>query len=402
MNSRTLFGAMLALLAFSGSAAAEIAVRGDIIYPMTGEPLENGVVLIAGDTIEEIGPAADITIPDDYQVLEAAVVTPGLVDAHNVVGLAGIYNTPHDQDQLDKTAPIQPALRALDAYNAREELVAWLRSLGITTVHTGPAPGALVSGQTMIVKTVGDTVAEATIDPVAMVAFSLNSSVENNFESPGTGSKGVSLLRQAFLDARAYGEKLEDDDKDVTPDLGKEVLLKVLNGELPALITAQTAVDIASALRLAKEFDLELILDGAADAYLVLEEIKAAGVPVILHPTMARPDGDMVNAAFNTAAKLEEAGIPFALQGGYESYVPKTRVILFEAAIAAANGLSKREALAAITIDAARIIGVDDQVGSLEPGKDADLVLFDGDPFEYTTHVCKVIVDGAVVSDVCR
>ena len=134
----------------------------------------------------------------------------------------------------------------------------------------------------------------------------------------------------------------------------------------------------------------------------MLDEIKAAGVSVILHPTMARLGGETRGASLETAAKLADAGIRFAIQSGYEPYVPKTRVVLFEAAVAAANGLGFERALNAVTIDAARIVGVADRVGSLEPGKDADLVVYDGDPFEYTSHVCKVIVGGVLVSEECR
>jgi imidazolonepropionase-like amidohydrolase len=149
----------------------------------------------------------------------------------------------------------------------------------------------------------------------------------------------------------------------------------------------------------AKEFDIRIILDGAAESYLVTDQVKAANVPVILHATMTRPGGEAENLSMETAATLRKAGIPVALQSGYESYVPKTRVVLFEAAVAAANGLSFAEALGTVTIEAARILGMADRVGSLEAGKDADLALFDGDPFEYTSHVTAVLIDGRVVSD---
>jgi imidazolonepropionase-like amidohydrolase len=134
----------------------------------------------------------------------------------------------------------------------------------------------------------------------------------------------------------------------------------------------------------------------------VADAIKAAGVPVILHATMVRARGETENLSMETAATLRKAGIPVALQSGYESYVPKTRVVLFEAAIAAAHGLSFVDALATVTIDAARILGIAGRVGSLEAGKDADLALFDGDPFEYTSHVVGVVIDGRVVSQEAR
>jgi imidazolonepropionase-like amidohydrolase len=209
------------------------------------------------------------------------------------------------------------------------------------------------------------------------------------------------MLREHFVQAQAYREKRASENPP-TRDLGMDVMVQVLNGELPALITAHRHTEILSALRLAEEFDIELVLDGAAEAYMVLDEIQAAGVPVIVHPPMIRPGGEAANAAFTTAARLRETGIPFAFQSGYEGYVPKTRVVLFEAAIAAAHGLDRGAALQALTIDAARILGLDDRIGSLEPGKDADLVLYEGDPFEYTTRVCHVIINGTIASDTCR
>lgn len=381
---------------------AQLAVRGELVYTMAGSPIPNGVVLVRDGRIERVG--SDVAVPTGYRVLSGKVVTPGLIDAHSVVGLTGIYNQPHDQDQLDKTEAIQPELRALDAYNPREQLVEWLRNLGITTVHTGPAPGALSSGQTIIAKTIGGTVGEAVIDSSAMVAFSLGSPVSQNFKSPGTRSKGMALLRAEFLKAREYLRKKahKDAEKRPAPDLRLEILGSVLSGEKRALFTVNRVTEIMSALRLAKEFGFRLVLDGAAESYLVVNEIKTAGVPVIVHPTMVRTYGDTKNATFETAAVLKREGIPVAFQSGYEGYVPKTRVVLFEAALAAANGLSIEDALAAITVDAARILGIDNRVGSIEIGKDADIVLFDGDPFEYTTHVCGVVVNGIVVNETCK
>lgn len=215
----------------------------------------------------------------------------------------------------------------------------------------------------------------------------------------------MAMLREQFVKAQEYARtrRLQPaDSAKRARDLGLETLARVLAGELPAMITAHQATEILAALRLQQEFGFRLVLDGAADAHLVLDEIRRAGVPVLLHPTMIRPGGSAGNASIETAAKLRAAGIPFALQSGFEGYVPKTRVVLWEAAIAAANGLSAGQALAAVTIDAARLIGADRRVGSLERGKDGDVVLFDGDPFEYRTHVCGVVIEGEVVSERCR
>ena len=316
-------------------------------------------------------------------------------------------NQPHDQDQLDESAPVQPQLRAIDAYNPNEALVAWLRGFGVTTIHTGHGPGALVSGQTMVVKTVGNTADEAVIVPQAMVAANLGpSALIEGGKAPGTRAKQIAMLRQALLSARQpdapkAGSKAKTGDKagpDKPPTLEVQTMRDVLARKLPLLVTANRSQDIMSALRLREEFGIDLLLDGAAEAYLLTDQIKAAGVKVILHPPMARQYGEYENASFTTGAVLRKAGIPFAYQSGYEGYVPKTRVVLFEAAIAAANGLSWDEALASITIDAARVIGVGDRVGSLTVGKDGDVALFDGDPFEHATHAVGVVIDGALVS----
>jgi len=402
MRYRQIGLSCLLLLASSPLAHAQIAVRGETVHTMAGAPIQDGVVLIRAGKIERVGPAAEVAIPAGYRTLTARVVTPGLIDGRSVVGLAGYLNQPQDQDQLERSAPVQPELRAIDAYDPREKLVEWLRGFGVTTLHTGHAPGTLISGQTMIVKTYGDAVDRACIVPTAMVAATLGpGGLEQGGRSPGTRAKAVALLRSELIKAKEYEAKRSAaaEDKKPARDLRLEALGRVLRGETRLLVTAQRAQDILSALRVAKEFDLKIVLDGAAEAYLVTDEIKAANVPVILHPTMERAGGEAENLSMETASILRKAGIPVALQSGYESYVPKTRVVLFEAAVAAAHGLSFFEALSTITIDAARILGIADRVGSLEAGKDADLALFNGDPFEYTTHVTGVLIDGQLVSD---
>jgi imidazolonepropionase-like amidohydrolase len=164
------------------------------------------------------------------------------------------------------------------------------------------------------------------------------------------------------------------------------------------IIHANRSVDIRNALRLAEEFQLQIMLDSVAEGYLLTDALVAAEVPVLVHPTMSRATGDQENLTFRNAALLADAGVPVALQSGYEAYVPKVRVVLFEAGVAASHGFGFERALASITIDAAKMLGIDDRVGSLAVGKDADLALYDGDPFEYTTHCVGVVIDGVVVS----
>jgi imidazolonepropionase-like amidohydrolase len=258
----------------------------------------------------------------------------------------------------------------------------------------------------MIVKTRDVLTPRDVLDSTAMLALTIGPEVAKTFapKSPGSRPKGVALLREELVKAQEYARKraAATPDKPVARDLNLDIMAQLLAGRIPALVTAETARDIETALRLRQEFGFRMVLDGAAESYLVLDQLKAAGVPVIIHPTMVRSAGDMQNATVETIGKLRGAGLQVALQSGYERYVPKTRVVLFEAAMAAAWGLPADQALASITIDAARILGVDQRVGSLETGKDGDLALFDGDPFEYVTHVCAVVMDGDVVEEGCH
>ena len=342
----------------------------------------------------KIAAVGDVDVPAGLEVVEAKVVMPGLIDAHATVGLSGVLNVPQDQDQLDASSPTQPELRALDAYHARDPLVEWVRGLGVTTLHTGHGPGALISGQTMVVKTHGRSVDADVVAPLAMVAVTLaDSGRSNDGKGPGTRPKSVAVLRQQLLAAQHYAARRERD-PDGAVDLGLETLAKVLRKEVPLLVTAHRAHDLASALRVAEEFDVRVVLDGAAEAYLMLPRIAEAGVWVLPHPAMARTRGDLENGTMELPKLLVGAKVPFALQSGFEAYVPKTRVVLWEAGISVMHGLAHERAMRALTIDAAKLCGVDDRLGSLEVGKDADLAVFDGDPFEYTTHCLGVVIDG--------
>ena len=411
MNANTpLLLLLLVILPFL-PAGAQVAVKADLLYHMTGDlkPLREGIVLCGRDgKIEKVGPAETLPIPDGYRILQAPVATPGFIDAHATVGLSGILNSDkHDQEQLERSAPVQPELRAVDAYNGRDPLVKWVRELGVTTVHTGHAPGALVAGQTMILKTSVPVITDLenhTLRPFAMVAATLGSQSFAGSGAPGTRAKALAMLRRNLMQAERYAQKRKDakDDGEPERNLRLEALADVLEKKVPLLVTAQRHHDIAAALRLRNEFDFNLVLDGAAEAYLLLEEISEAGVPILIHPTMARPYGENENMTFTLAARLHTAGIPFAFQSGYEPYVPKTRVVHFEAALAVAYGLPHEIALAGCTSAAAQLLGIADRVGSLKPGLAADLALFDGDPLETVTHCTGVIIDGKIVSELAK
>lgn len=408
MKLHTIASACAALLlaAVVSAQASErtLAVRARTLHTQAGPPIEDGIVLIVDGKIRAVGPASTVTVPDGVRVLSAAVAVPGLVDAHTCVGLAGWLNHDHDKDEVDRSGIVQPELRALDAYNPSDPLVGWLRGFGITTVHTGHAPLALISGQTMIVKTRGNTVEEAVLVPEAMVAATLADSGRGP-DGAGTRAKAMATLRQHLLDGKRHAEalaKAQGDPEAKAPDrdLRKEALARVVSGRTPLLVTVHRAQDIASVLRLRAEFpDLRLVLDGVAEAPSMLAELIEADLPILVHPTMYRAGGETKNLSMETPRVLVEAGLRVALQSGYEGYVPRTRVVLHEAAIAARYGLSFERALGLVTIDAARLLGVEARVGSLEVGKDGDVALFDGDPFEYTSSCIGTVIEGELVSE---
>jgi imidazolonepropionase-like amidohydrolase len=415
-----IFSALILCGLLANSVSAQtLVVKAQQIHTVSGKTIANGVVICVDGKIASIGDAASVVIPDGAKILEAQIVTPGLIDVRSSVGLSGILNVDHDSDHLESSTPLQPELRAMDAYNPREELVEYVRGFGITTVHTGHAPGELISGQTMIAKTRGGTVQDALImDGKAVCATLAESSQKPGKQSPGTRGKQMAMLRSLLIEAVEYRSKTAKvakvDDKKidagnkeepnksgaeeskVARSLKLEALVDVLDGRKALVITADRAQDIASALRLGEEFGVRIWLDSAAEAYQLLPQIKKAGVPVLLHASMARASGDRENMTFRSAALLKENGIPFAIESGFEAYVPKVRIVLFEAALAAAHGLSKEDALASITLSPAKILGISDRVGSIEVGKDADLALYDGDPLEYTTHCTGVVIDGVV------
>ena len=413
---RTTVLAGLVVCLWPAALGAQVVVKAKTMHTMAGDVIADGVVVVVDGKITAVGPESRVDVPAGLRTLETEVLTPGFIDVRSTLGLSGAYNSNvgpvRDQDQLETSSPMQPELRAIDAYNPREELIEYARRFGVTTLHTGHGPGAIISGQTFIAKTRGDTVEDAMVEPVKMLAVSL-SGLSSQFKTPGTRPKGVAMLRGALFGAQEYAEKRAaseggvdeegDEGEGKTPpapprQLSQDVLADVLAGEITLMIRANSATDIAAALRLQREFGFELVIDGGAEAYLMLDELEEAGVPVFLHPARAR----LANKTFEIAKILRDAGIPFAVQTGHEGYVPKTRVLVWETAHYAAHGLEHSEALAAITIDSAKLLGIDERVGSLEVGKDGDLVLFDGDPFEYLTKVCGVVIEGEVMMETCQ
>jgi imidazolonepropionase-like amidohydrolase len=375
------------------ATSRRFAVVAGRVHTVGQGTIERGVILVEDGKIAAVGTLDKVEIPGGTPVLRAAVVTPGLIDASSCVGLSGGANVAADQDQDEKSDPNQADLRALDGFNPNEGLLEFIRREGVTTIHAMPGRQNVIAGQTGIFRTFGRTAEAMAIRFPAGILVNLGEVPKAAYpgKAPTTRMATAALVRTAL--AKARGKDAKD---------GKhEALRLALDRKVPVLFAAHRADDLLTGLRLAKEFGLDCRLELATEGYLIAEELAKAKVPVVVHPPMQRAGSSMetYHSQLANAAVQAGKGVPLAIGTSFEGYVPKTRVLRHEAAVAAVNGLGHDKALAAITLDAAKILGIEKERGSIESGKVADLVLYDGDPFEHTTHVTGTLIEGRVVYD---
>jgi imidazolonepropionase-like amidohydrolase len=390
----------------AGPKDTEFVVVARRVHTVSGKAIENGVVVVKDGRILDIG-SRELLQKYPFPQIHAIEVTPGLIDAHTVVPLSGEYNIAADQDGDEKTDPNQADVRVLDGFNPSEPLLQFLLEQGVTTVHATPGHANVIAGTSGVFHTHGNSVDAMTIRFPQALFFNLGEQPKSTYsgKAPGTRMGTASMIRAALQSARNYVAKQDkaadkDDDDGPALDLKQEALARLLRQEIPAVFAAHRTDDLQTALRIAKEFDIKPVLALATEGYLIADQLAAAKVPVIAHPPMQRVGGlETYNSFLGNAAVLSDAGIPVAICSSFEGYVPKTRVIRWEAAIGMVYGLGFDRALKTVTLDAARILGIDQDYGSIEKGKVADLVLYNGDPFEHATHVTKVVVNGRVVFD---
>ncbi len=400
------FASTLLLTCIAPAHAGSYAFRGEQVRPVDAEPIDDGLVVTQDDRIVYVGPWDASKVPEGSRSFEGAVVTPGLVDALTTAGLTGPHNKPFDQDHFEGDAPVRPELRAADAFDPHDPMLDWLGGLGVTVLHVAPSPGQPVSGRTAVLANQRGLDARD-LDAAGFLMLTLGDAASSRFGSEGSSSRmgNVATIREAFVAAQDYQARQALPLRDrPARDLGMEALSAALDGRRRVLVHAHAAADIGAALELAGEFDLDMVLAGGAESWLVAEDIAAAEVPVVIGPVMARSwrPGEQRNSSFAAAGILADAGVPVAFMSGYEGYVPKVRVVLWEAAIAGANGLGPERTLRALTLGGAEVLGVEDELGSLTVGKKAHVVVWDGDPLEYTSHACAVLSGGELLSDTCR
>ena len=402
-----------------------IAITNGKVMTITQGTLEHGTVLVDVESgrIAAVGEEADklhpVEIPEDAEVYDATgkVVMPGLIDAHCHVGIF------HDgigweySDGNEMTDPITPHLRALDAVHPEEAAFKELVAAGVTTVLTGPGSGNLIGGQWVCLKTAPKPSVEQMVllEPAGM-KMALGENPKRIYgeqkKAPSTRMGNAAALRAALVDAQNYLEKwrryeaelakyqakVEAGDEDAEApkpperDLKLEALGKVLRREMKARIHAHRADDMLTAIRIAEEFDLDLTLEHATEGYKIADILAARGIPVTAGPILfSRVKYELKDMTPKNPGLMTKAGVKVAIQTDEMSAV---KYLTINAALAVREGMPEEEALKAITINAAEIIGVADRVGSLEVGKDADLVVFSGHPFDYRTVAELVLVDG--------
>jgi imidazolonepropionase-like amidohydrolase len=383
-----------------------LAILAGRIHTVSHGIIRDGAIVVENGKIVTVGARGKVEIPKGTPTLTAAVVTPGLIDAHTTVGLSGGANVSADQDQDEKSDPNQADLRVLDGFNPDEGLLDFVRREGVTTIHAVPGRTNVIAGQSGIFRTSGATAESMTIRFPAGILVNLGEAPKSSYPNklPTTRMGTAALVRTAFTQARNHVRKLaasKGTDKKPPANPKLEALSLALAKKVPVLFAAHRADDIETGLRLAHEFDLAARLELATEAYRIADEVAKAKVPVVVHPTMQRSASSMetIHSHLCNAAMLTKRKVALAIGTGFEGYVPKTRVLRHEAAIAAVNGLGHEKALAAITLDAAKILGIEKTHGSIDKDKLADLVLYDGDCFEHATHVTHTIADGRIVYD---
>lgn len=382
-----------------------LLIQNAKILPMVGPVIENGCVLIKNGKIAQIAPriqAGDVARTLD---VHGAWVLPGLIEAHCHIGISEERKGFVGDDCNEMTTPLTPHLRALDAINPMDSAFHNALSAGVTAAMVGPGSSNVVGGQFMVLKTYGRDVGRMCVKaPAAMkVAFGENPKTNYNGKGmmPSTRMSIAAMLREELYkacDYRDQKQRAQQSGDTFTPDFRMECYLPVLDGRIPLKAHVHRADDILTAIRIAKEFGLRMTLDHCTEGHLIAQEIQDAGFPAIVGPSLAsRNKVEVQYLDFKTAGVLAGAGVKVALTTDHP--VSLIQYLPLCAGLAAKHGLGIEEGLRAITLYPAQILGVDDRMGSIEVGKDADLAIFDGNPMEVFTHALYTLVDGEIVFD---
>lgn len=376
------------------------------IHTMVSNNIEDGFIFINGSKIKDIGNMQDLKYTDkDIIDLKGKDVYPGFIDAHTHIGMFEDGLAFEGDDGNEENDPIAPNLRAIDAANPMDRCFKEALLSGVTTVVTGPGSANAIAGQLACLKTSGKRIDKMIIKEPIAIKFALGENPKSVYngknQSPSTRMAIASLIREELSKATEYLKNLElfelDSENYDKPeyDAKREALLPLLKKEIPAHFHAHRCDDIFTAIRIAKEFGIDYAIVHATEAHLIADELKEEKTKILLGPVLCdRPKPELANLTLTTASVLNEYDIDFCIITDHP--VVPIQYLRLCAALVSREGLSKENALKAITINAASILGIDNRVGSIEKGKDADLTVFSSDPLSIEAKPDIVICDGKI------
>ncbi|MGO9295747.1 MAG: amidohydrolase [Streptosporangiaceae bacterium] len=387
--------------------AQVVAITGGRVVPVNADPVEGGTVLVEDGTIVAVGPG--LAVPPGARVIDAAGswVLPGLIEAHGHVGVAEEAEGWAGEDTNEMTDPVTAHVRALDAINPADLGFRDAISGGVLAVNVNPGSGNPIGGQTVALKCWGRTVDEMVLREPSGLKSALGENPKRVYseqnKTPSTRLGTAAVIRGALVDAANYLRRVEDEQrkpeserKPVDRDLKLEALGLVLRREIPWRQHCHRADDIATAMRIADEFGYDLVIDHGTEAHLLADIIAARGIPVVIGPLLtSRSKVELRNRSLANPGRLARAGVTIAITTDHP--VVPINFLAHQAALAVKDGLDRDTALRALTINPARIAGIAGRLGSIEPGKDADLVIWSGDPLDVLSRVQRALIDGREV-----
>ncbi|AIO19704.1 Imidazolonepropionase [Candidatus Izimaplasma bacterium HR1] len=383
-----------------------LVIKNALLFTVTNENNVLGSIVIENGKILEVGSKVDLKKYKKAEVIDAKgkIVTPGLVDPHCHIGVMeeGIQFEGNDTNEM--SGPIYPELRGIDSINPKDMAFEYTYKAGVTSVNTGPGSANIIGGTFTAIKTYGETVDEMIIKEETCMKMALGENPKRVYgtsnKNPGTRMASAALMREWLFKAKDYHKKYnsfinkEKDAKEPPFDMKLHSLMRVYDGMI-VKIHAHRADDIMTAIRISNEFDLNVTIDHATEAYMIPRQIKESNTKLIIGPTLGMASKyELVNKSFKSAKVLEDNNIDFAIMTDHPIITLDTTLV--QAALFIKEGLSEKTALEALTYTSAKLNGIENRVGSLEVGKDADIVIWDGPLFDIMTRTEVVIIDGKV------